>query len=257
FEALQAFVPFIQTFVPFQDGVFKAIQALVSFQKGFIKAVPTFVGSVRALLSLRLAFRDAVQALVDFQEGFFETVQTLVRSVRALFGLGLTSRDECDGLFEVHPIEYSKGPLRPGGGGKDRLPRVDGARLDTDLEVALLFATLPVPNLDAPDGLAVRIPVRQFDLHRPGGIGEVSPYVAVGHLARFFERYVQAGGLTGHDPFHFLGDDARLERLAVVLEDARVDGDAGLGAQETRKLARVIPFDPDQHLRFFEDRLHF
>src|SRR5256885_270650 len=81
------------------------------------------------------------------------------------------------------------------------------------------------------------------------GIGEVSPYVVVGHLARFFERYVQAGGLTGHDPFHFLGDDARLERLPVVLEDARVDGDAGLGAQETRKLARVIPFDPDQHLR--------
>src|SRR5438128_1574187 len=117
FEALQAFVPFIQTFVPFQDGVFKAIQALVSFQEGFIKAVQAFVGSVRALL-----------------------------------GLGLTSRDEFDGLFEVHPIEYSKGPLRPGGGGKDRLPGVDGARLDTDLEVALLFATLPVPNLDAPDG---------------------------------------------------------------------------------------------------------
>src|SRR2546426_5135498 len=45
----------------------------------------------------------------------------------------------------------------------------------------------------------------------------------VGYFAGLFERNVQAGGLAGHDPFHFLGDDARFERLPVVLEDARVD----------------------------------
>jgi len=162
---------------------------------------------------------------------FFETVQTFVRSVRALLGLGLTSRDEFDGLFEVHRIEYSKMRLRPGGGGKDRLPGVHGARPDADLKVALLLATLPVSNLDAPDGLTVGVPVRQFDLHRPGRIGEVSSDVVVGYFAGLFDRYVQAGGLASHDSFHFLGDDARLERLPVVLEDARVDADAGLGAQ--------------------------
>src|SRR2546426_11883721 len=79
----------------------------------------------------------------------------------------------------------------------------------------------------------------------------------VGYFAGLFERNVQAGGLAGHDPFHFLGDDARFERLPVVLEDARVDADAGLGAQETRELARVIPFDPDQHFRSSENGLHF
>src|SRR6266571_5345337 len=154
---------------------FEAVQALVRFVRALLSLVRTPVSLVRTLLSLSLAFHDeffealqasvpfqegffeAIQALVSFQKGFIKAVQTFVRSVRALLGLGLTSRDEFDGLFEVHPIEYSKGPLRPGGGGKDRLPRVDGARLDTNLEIALLFATLPVSNLDAPDGLAVRI----------------------------------------------------------------------------------------------------
>src|SRR5207249_1471418 len=85
---------------------FEAVQALVDLQGGFVKTVQALVRSVRALLGLRLAFRDAVQALLDLQEGFVKTVQTFVRSVRALLGLPLALRDECDSLFEVHPIEY-------------------------------------------------------------------------------------------------------------------------------------------------------
>src|SRR5436309_2897590 len=81
------------------------------------EAVQALVPLGRALLSLRLAFQDeffeAIEAFVSFHDGFFEAVQAFVGSVRALLGLRLTLYDEFDGLFEVHPVEYSKSLYAP------------------------------------------------------------------------------------------------------------------------------------------------
>src|SRR2546422_9239239 len=89
---------------------FEAVQALVRLVRALVRLV-------RSLLSLGLALQDeffeAIQAFVPFQDGCFKAVQAFVGSVCALLGLGLTSRDEFDGLFDVHPIEYSNSLYAP------------------------------------------------------------------------------------------------------------------------------------------------